>query len=302
MDGLAFVSRLAASIPGPRFHTVRYAGVLSAAAKWRPLIVPEEPDSPGRDAAAASSAAQAGASGDEPKARSSWRPWRELLKRSFDIDLLCPKCGAPMKLKAFLVSPQSLRRLLTTLGERIVAPQRAPPQAPPYLQTRAVVRERALADGERFRASSSTLRREPTGELSDSEARWGSAELRPPSGRAPPCACPAPDYTQSPSELTPDARPLLRRLPCSGVGPGSAQLGWGFVSPTRPGREAVAPSTPLLGSRSGVCSDRVGVWRWAVAPPNWAMGLTGPKAAPGRIRDPSDECFDLGPVERRWPG
>jgi hypothetical protein len=142
MDGLAFLSRLAASIPGPRFHTVRYAGVLSAAAKWRPLIVPEELDSPGPDTAAAAGAGEGGAPGDEPKARSSWRPWRELLKRSFAIDLLCPKCGAPMKLKAFLVSPQSLRRLLGTLGERTEAPQRAPPRGPPYFQTQAVVRQR----------------------------------------------------------------------------------------------------------------------------------------------------------------
>jgi hypothetical protein len=47
-----------------------------------------------------------------------------------------------MKLKAFLVSPQSLRRLLGTLGERPEAPQRAPPRGPPYFQTQAVVRQR----------------------------------------------------------------------------------------------------------------------------------------------------------------
>ncbi|RYZ68637.1 MAG: hypothetical protein EOP08_00015 [Proteobacteria bacterium] len=31
----ALLSRLAASVPAPRFHTVRYAGVLAAASKLR---------------------------------------------------------------------------------------------------------------------------------------------------------------------------------------------------------------------------------------------------------------------------
>ncbi|MEO8185116.1 MAG: hypothetical protein ABI895_40435 [Deltaproteobacteria bacterium] len=53
----------------------------------------------------------------------------------------------PLKLKAFLVSPQSLRRLLTTLGEPTEAPQRAPPRSPPYFQSLAVVRQPAQADG-----------------------------------------------------------------------------------------------------------------------------------------------------------
>ena len=57
-----------------------------------------------------------------------------------------------MKLKAFLVSPQSLRRLLTTLGEPTEAPQRAPPRAPPYFQTQAVVRQRPHADGDEVQA------------------------------------------------------------------------------------------------------------------------------------------------------
>ncbi len=36
------------------------------------------------------------------KARSTWRPWPELLKRSFDIDIQCSKCGGSMQLKALL--------------------------------------------------------------------------------------------------------------------------------------------------------------------------------------------------------
>jgi hypothetical protein len=38
MDPLSLLCRLATSVPPPRFHTVRYAGVLAARSPWRPKI------------------------------------------------------------------------------------------------------------------------------------------------------------------------------------------------------------------------------------------------------------------------
>jgi hypothetical protein len=35
MDPLSLLCRLATSVPPPRFHTVKYAGVLAAACPWR---------------------------------------------------------------------------------------------------------------------------------------------------------------------------------------------------------------------------------------------------------------------------
>jgi hypothetical protein len=129
LDPLSFLCRLAASVPGPGFHTFRYGGILSAAAQYRPLVVPE----PSEAASKAAARSETPASGEAPsKPRSTWRPWSELLKRSFDIDIQCAQCGGPMRLKAFLTRPQSLRRLLQTLGEPSDAPQRAPPRPPPY--------------------------------------------------------------------------------------------------------------------------------------------------------------------------
>jgi hypothetical protein len=129
LDPLSFLCRLAAAVPGPGFHTFRYGGILSSAARWRPLVVPEpEPSEAGR------APTPSAADGDGArKARSSWRPWRELLKRSFDIDIQCSKCGGSMQLKALLTRPQSLRRLLTALGQPTDAPPRAPPRPPPYV-------------------------------------------------------------------------------------------------------------------------------------------------------------------------
>jgi hypothetical protein len=54
----------------------------------------------------------------------------KLLKSSFDIDLRCHQCNGPMKLKSFLTSPKSLRRLLTRLGEPTDVMGKAPARGP----------------------------------------------------------------------------------------------------------------------------------------------------------------------------
>jgi hypothetical protein len=147
MDPLSLLCRLAASVPAPGFHTVRYAGVLSAATRWRPLVVP--PPQPEASASGTSGPAsncgktEPGVAKRPETHRSTWRPWAELLKRSFAIDLACPRCDGPMKLKSFLTSPQSLRRLLERLGEPTQITAKAPARGPPYFKTHAVRRHSA---------------------------------------------------------------------------------------------------------------------------------------------------------------
>src|SRR2546425_10290979 len=41
MEPMELLGKLAALVPAPRAHLVRYSGVLAPASKWRPLIVPE---------------------------------------------------------------------------------------------------------------------------------------------------------------------------------------------------------------------------------------------------------------------
>jgi hypothetical protein len=41
MDPLSLLCRLAISVPPPRFHTVKYAGVLAPASPWRSRIAPQ---------------------------------------------------------------------------------------------------------------------------------------------------------------------------------------------------------------------------------------------------------------------
>ncbi len=52
MDPLSLVCRLATSVPPPRFHTVKYSGVLASASPWRRRIGPR-PRSTGEAAKAA---------------------------------------------------------------------------------------------------------------------------------------------------------------------------------------------------------------------------------------------------------
>jgi hypothetical protein len=89
MDPLSLLCRLAMSVPPPRYHTVKYAGVLVSASPLRARIAPKAvlPMAQVEDGQPA-----------VPRRRSTYRPWAELLKRTFDIDVLCcPSCGGRMK-------------------------------------------------------------------------------------------------------------------------------------------------------------------------------------------------------------
>jgi putative oxidoreductase len=126
MDALSLLCRLAASVPPPRFHTVKYAGVLAPASAWRARIRPHpEP------------IAQLAEPCDvEPSSdsRSCYRGWAELLKRTFEIDVLqCPSCGGRMKLIAWVTEPKSIAGYLTKLSEPIDVPARAREPRPSVL-------------------------------------------------------------------------------------------------------------------------------------------------------------------------
>lgn len=142
LDPLSLLCRLLALVPAPRFHTVRYFGVLSAASKWRPLIVPKPPPSHATDDTA-DPCAQAPCSTPTPSATGSrYRPWAELLKRTFAVDVdTCPRCGDRMRLLAVITDLRSAARFLRHRGEPTEPPARAPPRDPPYFKT-FVVRRR----------------------------------------------------------------------------------------------------------------------------------------------------------------
>jgi hypothetical protein len=141
MDPLSLLCRLAASVPPPRLHTVRYAGVLAPASKLRPRIVPKPPATTAHDV-------EPGALPLPPKPGGSrYRPWAELLKRCFSIDVLqCASCGGRMKLVALLTDLQQVRRFLHGIGEPTEPPPREPARGPPFWKSRVL--RRAAHDDE----------------------------------------------------------------------------------------------------------------------------------------------------------
>lgn len=130
-----WLCRLATSVPPPRFHTVKYAGVLAPASALRARIKPQTQPSallavpPEHDPL--------------PPRGSAYRAWAELLKTTFEIDVLqCPNCLGRMKLIALVIDLQSAARYLAKIGERTEVPGRSQSRGPPYWKS-TVLRRKA---------------------------------------------------------------------------------------------------------------------------------------------------------------
>jgi hypothetical protein len=118
LDPLELIEKLAVLIPAPRFHTLRFHGVLAPHASWRSQIVPTPreavegavgPAGPGVVAGAGSAAA--------PASGSAGLSWAALLKRVFALDVLrCPSCGGRRRIVGVYPGGQRLRDLLARLG------------------------------------------------------------------------------------------------------------------------------------------------------------------------------------------
>ena len=135
LDPLSLLTRLCAAVPPPRFHTVRYAGVLASASKLRPRILPEPP------AERLAPATVVDVNKEAEHRRCRYRPWAELMMRTFAVDVLCcPRCSGRLRLVALMTEPKEIRRYLRALGEPTDAPARSPARGPPYWSSRALRR------------------------------------------------------------------------------------------------------------------------------------------------------------------
>ncbi|MGH8523327.1 MAG: transposase [Gammaproteobacteria bacterium] len=98
MSPLEFLQRLAALVPRPRLHIIRFHGVLAPNARLRAEIIPSAPLD-----ANASSADPGDAPHHSAPARLSWA---RLLKRVFDIDIeRCSQCGGILTIIAGIEDP-----------------------------------------------------------------------------------------------------------------------------------------------------------------------------------------------------
>jgi hypothetical protein len=117
MEPLEFMEQLAALVPRPRLHLIRFHGVLAPNAKLRSQIVPAPLER------------ASGTASDDAHAQSASRrtSWARLLKRVFDIEIEhCPNCGGGLKIIAAIEDPPVIDKILRHLG----LPTRAPPRAP----------------------------------------------------------------------------------------------------------------------------------------------------------------------------
>ena len=109
-----FMQRLAALVPRPRLHLIRFHGVLAPHAKLRAAIIPQPAQ---KDSAPVHEHAHGNA------ARMSWA---QLLKRVFDIDVERCECGGQLKIIAAIEAPALIERILTHLGLSAQPPPRTP--------------------------------------------------------------------------------------------------------------------------------------------------------------------------------
>ena len=170
MTKQVLMERLCALVPRPRRHLVTYHGVFAPAAGIRRWVVPQveaegapPASASGASAELVSAAVRAVVGGGAPRpggvclqaelaesvrrslsARASGArrqrrtgprrryPWAELLRRVFLIQILvCPRCGGPRRLLAAIQDPESIRRVLGSLGLSAEVPELAAARSPP---------------------------------------------------------------------------------------------------------------------------------------------------------------------------
>ena len=114
MSPLEFMQRLAALVPRPRLHLIRFHGVLAPNATLRALVAPQGPKQPARVTEAATVAE---CEVEHARALPGRISWARLLKSVFDIDMHhCPNCGAgELKIIAAILERQVLEKILTHL-------------------------------------------------------------------------------------------------------------------------------------------------------------------------------------------
>ena len=102
VEPLDFFARLAALVPRPRAHLVRYHGLFAPNAKQRHHIVTRHPTASASNNELASDAKPTAPMG-----------WMQRLRRVFDIDISrCPRCGAQLRVLAAITNPRVITAIL----------------------------------------------------------------------------------------------------------------------------------------------------------------------------------------------
>jgi hypothetical protein len=132
------IARLVAAVFPPRFHVLRYFGVLSSHSRLRREVVPKPPPDPTRLAPPAAAGDQlALALDDEGRELPPRRRWGWLIRHVFRADVeTCIKCGGAMRWLEVATEPQDAARLMAEhgLGPHPPPEVRRPPAVPGQLR------------------------------------------------------------------------------------------------------------------------------------------------------------------------
>ena len=122
---LALIARLAALVPPPKRHLTGYFGVLSSHSSLRsqcvPVPVPE-------------TTPQQEDKSSRTLPLSHYISWSQLLRKTFEIDTVCPRCKSPLRLIALIKNEDTIKKILSAMGLPTEAPKpysaRPPPSEP----------------------------------------------------------------------------------------------------------------------------------------------------------------------------
>ncbi len=126
LDPHEVVARVIAQIPEPRKHLIHSYGHYANAARSKRARA--EAANPGSMTPAASAPTASGPDSAERKA--ARKRWANLIRHIYEVDpLVCPRCGAMMKIIAFIIEPRAIRAILDSLpgGTPSAAGSRHPP-------------------------------------------------------------------------------------------------------------------------------------------------------------------------------
>ncbi len=123
IDAEEFVARVLVQIPEPRRHLVRYYGAYSNAARGK------RRKTEAQLGAHASSGTSQEAVPTPPERAALRRRWANLIRRVYEVDpLVCPRCGAEMRVVSFITEPALIKRILDHLRNRDRVARPPPPR------------------------------------------------------------------------------------------------------------------------------------------------------------------------------
>jgi hypothetical protein len=134
LQPLDFLRRLVATIPPRRMNMVRFHGVFAPNAKHRQALGALLPP---LAVTAPAGQAKEQDQGQSPRTVGSCyrRPWHELLKRVFDLDILiCGKCGNTMHRISHIEDPTVIEQILSHLKLTPTIPPIASARDPPQTE------------------------------------------------------------------------------------------------------------------------------------------------------------------------